>query len=156
MRLRNISNGPVYESITASEITTGKTTTDINILKEALHKILHDTRFEPLITDDEKAKINQLLEASEKAKTRNIKDLPGYDDPYGMKAIEERCHANEEAVKAARRELVRRANERKERFKDLVIKDEVKDLVPKKVDGTPKSLKDIAQHNEAIRRDNNG
>jgi len=156
MKLRNISRSPVYESITGSEILTGKTTVDISLLKESLDRILADTRFEPIITDDEKAKINQLLEASEKAKTRNIKDLPGYDDPYGMKAIEERRHAKEEAVKAARRELVRRANERKEKFKDLVVKEKVHDLVPKKVDGTPKSLKDIAQHNEAIRRDNNG
>ena len=152
MRLRNISNGPVYESITASEITTGKTTTDINILKEALHKILHDTRFEPILNDDELKQLSILKERAEIAKNRKVEDLPGYDDPYGLKAIEKKRHEKELALQNARIAIIEAERKRKEMFKDRNIEETVEDLVPKKLDGKPQSLKDIMQHNAAVKK----
>lgn len=150
MRLRNIYHSPVYCSWSSSTLKPGATTTELPDLEKILEKILDSKGYDILLTVKERELISKVLERADAGDTRDVKSLPGIDDPQGFKRLE----AERQARVLAKQQLVHQQREARrlleESRRDRFPEDTKVKLDPKRLDGSPASLQDIKRHNASL------
>ena len=150
MRFRNIYHSPVYCSWSSSTLKTGATTTELPDLENLLTKILDSRGYDILLTRKERELISQILERADAGDKRDVKSLPGIDDPHGFKRME----AERQAKVLAKQQLVHQEREARrlleESRRDRFPEDQKVTLDPKRLEGSPTSLQDIKRHNASL------
>ena len=145
MRFRNMAKVSRSTPVTQA-IHPGAVTSEQDFLLNALHTALDDKMLDVLLTNEEESLAKELLTRNERA--RHEQNIPQPKD--NLKAMSDRLTLEHEAEIALHNSKVYKAHKEEEMFADRPASDKTVVVTPKKLDGKPKSLSDIINHNAAI------
>lgn len=150
MRFRNITSSPLYCGPTSTTILTGRLSREVTDLAEVVGKLLNVKGFDILPSQQDEMLLEQLQKRFKAAKARNVKALPGINDPTGHKRLDAMKKAEKEADDKAWADKLRAKEAFEASHKDKAPEDRDVSLVPKRIEGKPVSLGDIQRHNAAL------